>query len=90
MNRHSRTLDAAQVLTIRTFKMADCPFDEAAAEEQERWGAFGRCEATRPDGRTGFVLTDVTVTRDTSLIALEAAVGRRASSTIVVRRTADA
>lgn len=69
-------------LTVRSYHMADVPFDEAAARERDMWSVFGQVSDPRPDGRSGLVVTDVTVTGHAET-ALRAAVARRAVSQII-------
>jgi hypothetical protein len=77
------------VVTVRTYVMADCPFAEAAADEQARWSVFGETGDTVRDGETGFLLTDVSVAKPGTLTALEAAVRKRLASKITDRKRVD-
>lgn len=70
-------------VTIRSYRMADCPFEEAAVREQDSWGVFGDCAPTVPDGDTCHVLTDVTVASEHALEALQAAVAARPASRVL-------
>lgn len=68
-------------ITVRTYRIADFPFDEAAARERGIWSVFGEVGDIRPDPTTdGFVLTDVDVPSDQ---ALRGATWRRTGCTIL-------
>lgn len=75
-------------VTVRAFHMADCPWKEAVERAQSRWGVFGETGPTRPDGQTGFSLTDVTVTQK-GLESLQGAVAADPGADIVATRQAD-
>lgn len=72
-------------VTVRSFHMADCPWKEAVERAQSRWGMFGETGPTRPDGQTGFSLTDVTVT-ERALESLQGAVAADPGAAIVATR----